>query len=95
MKNLHLKNLTKEQLLKHPYFKKFSNEQIEEIKIGMKNNINFWVYAKSELTSLNMSLLREYLEKEKYGKIKTKSSKFRILEETLEKTINHYFIKEK
>ena len=95
MKNLHLKNLTNKQIIKHHYFKKFSKEQLEEIKIGMNNNINFWTYAKSELTSLNMSLLRKYLEKEKYGEIKTASSKFRILEETLEKTINHYLIKEK
>lgn len=95
MENLHLKNLTKEQILKHPYFKKFSKGQLEEIKIGMQNNINFWVYAKYELTSLNMSLLREHLEKEKYGEIKTKSSDLQTLEETLEKTINHYIIKEK
>lgn len=95
MENLHLKNLTKEQILKHPYFKKFSKEQLEEIKIGMQNNINFWAYAKYELTSLNMSLLREHLEKKKYGEIKTASSKFRTLEETLEKTINHYILKEK
>ena len=95
MENLHLKNLTQEQILKLPYFKKFSDLQLEEIKIGMKNNINFWAYAKYELTALNMSLLRQHLEKEKYGEIKTKSSELRTLEETLEKTINHYLIKEK
>ena len=95
MENLHLKNLTKEQILKHPYFKKFSDEQFEEIKTGMKNNINFWAYAKYELTSLNMSLLREHLEKKKYGEIKKNTSKFRTLEETLEKTINHHILKEK
>ena len=95
MENLHLKNLTQEQILKLPYFKKLSDLQLEEIKIGMKNNINFWAYAKYELTALNMSLLRQHLEKEKYGEIKTKSSELRTLEETLEKTINHYLIKEK
>lgn len=95
MENLHLKNLNKEQILKHPYFKKFSKEQLKEIKIGMQNNINFWAYAKYELTSLNMSLIREHLEKKKYGEIKTASSEFRTLEETLEKTINHYILKEK
>lgn len=70
MENLHLKNLTKEQILKHPYFKKFSKEQLQEIKIGMQNNINFWAYAKYELTSLNMSLLREHLEKKNTEKLK-------------------------
>ena len=42
-----------------------------------------------------MSLIREHLEKKKYGEIKTASSKFRTLEETLEKTINHYILKGK
>ena len=70
MENLHLKNLTKEQILKYPYFKKISKEQLEEIKIGMQNNINFWLYAKHELTSLNMSLLREHLEKKNTEKLK-------------------------
>lgn len=70
MENLHLKNLTKEQILKHPYFKKFSKGQIEEIKIGMQNNINFWLYAKHKLTPLQMSLIRESLEIEKYKEIK-------------------------
>lgn len=95
MENLHLKNLTKEQILKHPYFKKFSDEQLEEIKTGMKNNINFWLYAKHKLTPFQMSLIRESLEIEKYNEIKTASSKFRTLKETLEKTINHYVMKEK
>lgn len=95
MENLHLKNLTKEQILKHPYFKKFSKEQLEELKIGMQNNINFSLYTKHKLTPLQMSLIRESLEIEKYKEIKKNTSKFRTLEETLEKTINHYVMKEK
>ena len=79
MENLHLKNLTQEQILKLPYFKKFSKEQLEEIKTGMKNNINFWAYAKYELTSLQMSLIRENLEIEKYKEIKKNTSKFRTV----------------
>lgn len=42
-----------------------------------------------------MSLIRESLEIEKYKEIKKNTSKFRTLEETLEKTINHYILKEK
>lgn len=95
MENLHLKNLTKEQILKHPYFKKFSKEQLEEIKIGMQNNINFWAYAKYELTPLQMSLIRESFEIEKYKEIKKNTSEFRTLEQTLEKQINRYVMKEK
>ena len=95
MENLHLKNLTKEQILKHPYFKKFSKEQLQEIKIGMQNNINFWLYTKHELTALQMSLIRESLEIEKYKEIKKNTSKFRTLEQTLEKQINRYVMKEK
>lgn len=95
MENLHLKNLTQEQILKLPYFKKFSKEQLQEIKIGMQNNINFWLYAKHELTPLQMSLIRESLEIEKYKEIKKNTSKFRTLEETLEKNINRYIMKEK
>ena len=95
MENLHLKNLTKEQILKHPYFKKFSDEQLEEIKIGIQNNINFWLYAKHELTPLQMSLIRESLEIEKHKEIKKTTSKFRTLEQTLEKQITRYVMKEK
>lgn len=95
MENLHLKNLTKKQILKDPYFKNFSKGQLEEIKIGMQNNINFWLYTKHKLTPLQMSLIRESLEIEKYKEIKKNTSKFRTLEETLEKTINHYILKEK
>lgn len=95
MENLHLKNLTKEQILKLPYFKKFSKEQLQEIRIGMQNNINFGLYAKYKLTPLQMSLIRESLEIEKYKEIKKNTSKFRTLEETLEKNINRYIMKEK
>ena len=83
MENLHLKNLNKEQILKHSYFKKFSDEQLQEIRIGMQNNINFWLYAKYELTSLNMSLLREHLEKKNTKKLKQHHLNFEQLVKNL------------
>ena len=61
----------------------------------MQNNINFWLYAKHELTPLQMSLIRESLEIEKYKEIKKNTSKFRTLEQTLEKQINRYVMKER
>lgn len=79
MENLHLKNLTKEQILKHPYFKKFSDEQLEEIKTGMQNKINYWKYAKNHLTALDMSKIREDLEIDKYGEVKKRTSTTQIL----------------
>ena len=71
MENLHLKNLKEEQILKHPYFKNFSNEQIDEIKLGMQNKINYLEYSKIDISPLDMARKRESLEKKKYGNIKT------------------------
>ena len=79
MENLHLKNLTEDQILKHPYFKNFSEGQLDEIKTGMRNKINYWKYAKNHLTALDMSKIREDLEIEKYGEVKKRTSTTQIL----------------
>ena len=79
MENLHLKNLTEDQILKQPYFKNFSEEQLDEIKTGMQNKINYWKYAKNHLTALDMSKIREDLEIDKYGEVKKRTSTTQIL----------------
>lgn len=79
MENLHLKNLSEDQILKHPYFKIFSEGQLDEIKTGMQNKINYWKYAKNHLTALDMSKIREDLEIDKYGEVKKRTSTTQIL----------------
>lgn len=79
MENLHLKNLTENQILKHPYFKKFSEGQLDEIKIGIQNKINYWNYAKININPIDMSKKREDLEIEKYGEVKKRTSTTQIL----------------
>lgn len=79
MKNLHLKNLKEEQILKHPYFKNFSSGQLDEIKLGMQNKINYLEYAKIDISALDMAKKREELEEKKYGEIKKRTSTTQIL----------------
>lgn len=79
MKNLHLKNLKEEQILKHPYFKNFSEGQLNELKLGMQNKINYLEYAKIDISSLDIAKKRENLEQEKYGEVKKRTSTTQIL----------------
>ena len=79
MENLHLKNLSKDQILKHPYFKNFSEKQLDEIKIGIQNKINYWKYAKININPIDMSKIREELEIDKYGEVKKRTSTTQIL----------------
>lgn len=79
MENLHLKNLTEDQILKHPYFKNFSKEQLDEIKIGIQNKINYWNYAKININPIDMAKIREDLEIDKYGEVKKRTSTTQIL----------------
>lgn len=79
MENLHLKNLTEDQILKHPYFKNFSERQLDEIKIGMQNKINYWNYAKININPIDMAKIREDLEIDKYGEVKKRTSTTQIL----------------
>ena len=43
-------NLTIDSLMKTKMFKQFDKEQQEEIKIGLENNLDVFVYAKPEYT---------------------------------------------
>lgn len=79
MKNLHLKNLKEEQILKHPYFKNFSEGQLNKLKLGMQNKINYLEYAKIDISALDMAKKRENLEQEKYGEVKKRTSTTQIL----------------
>ena len=79
MKNLHLKNLKEEQILKHPYFKNFSEGQLNELKLGMQNKINYLEYTKIDISALDMAKKRENLEQEKYGEVKKRTSTTQIL----------------
>lgn len=79
MKNLHLKNLKEEQILKHPYFKNFSEGQLNELKLGMQNKINYLEYAKIDISALDMAKKRENLEQDKYGEVKKRTSTTQIL----------------
>lgn len=79
MENLHLKNLTEDQILKHPYFKNFSERQLDEIKTGMQNKINYWNYAKININPIDMAKIREDLEIDKYGEVKKRTSTTQIL----------------
>lgn len=79
MENLHLKNLSEDQILKHPYFKNFSEKQLDEIKIGIQNKINYWNYAKININPIDMSKIREDLEIDKYGEVKKRTSTTQIL----------------
>lgn len=79
MENLHLKNLNEDQILKHPYFKNFSERQLDEIKTGMRNKINYWNYAKININPIDMSKIREDLEIDKYGEVKKRTSTTQIL----------------
>lgn len=79
MENLHLKNLKEEQILKHPYFKNFSEGQLDELKLGIQNKINYLEYAKIDINALDMAKKRENLEQEKYGEVKTRTSTTQIL----------------
>lgn len=79
MENLHLKNLKEEQILKHPYFKNFSEGQLDELKLGIQNKINYLEYAKIDITAIDMAKKRENLEQEKYGEVKKRTSTTQIL----------------
>lgn len=79
MEILHLKNLKEEQILKHPYFKNFSKGQLDELKLGMQNKINYLEYAKIDISALDMAKKRENLEQEKYGEVKKRTSTTQIL----------------
>lgn len=79
MENLHLKNLNEDQILKQPYFKNFSERQLDEIKIGIQNKINYWKYAKISINPIDMSKIREELEIDKYGEVKKRTSTTQIL----------------
>ena len=79
MENLHLKNLTEDQILKHTYFKNFSEGQLDELKLGIQNKINYLEYAKIDISAIDMAKKRENLEQEKYGELKKRTSTTQIL----------------
>ena len=51
-------NLTIDSLMKTKMFKQFDKEQQEEIKIGLENNLDVFVYAKPEYTWEQMNQIR-------------------------------------
>jgi len=55
-------NLTIDSLMKTKMFKQFDKEQQEEIKIGLENNLDVFVYAKPKYTWEQMNEIRLGLE---------------------------------
>ena len=59
------KNLTVENVESTGWFNQFNEKQQEEIKLGLQKNVDVSVYAKPELSYLQMKKIRKKLENER------------------------------